>query len=465
MSVCLLVASCSLPGVNVPKTPQILNVACVSDFDFLEPVGNNPPPAELVRQVFQGLTAYDANLKVVPALASSWEIQAGKMVFHLSQAKFSDGSELEATDVVNSFEKVSQTDASWIVKNVDGFSLFTQGRSASLGGVEIVDNKTISISTTDSPEFFLEKLASPQAVIWKKGEEYPLGTGAFKIKKYTQGSKVILAPNPNSPIKSNIEQINFFIRSSYESAFEDFRQGRVHIAPLGSDLVDDAGKEALCNVVSFDNPTWILAGFNCKSAAFKELSNRTAVFSAIDTNELNKTVWGGLQTPVSWTTKSPDTTYKGKSFSVAVPAGLGDQLAKVLDEQLQKNLGVKAAIEKLDAQSFNDSLLNGKADMFVFGLMANTADVYEILSIPVANAVFSGGLGYDTGKLMACLTQKNANLPREDLLKQAKDILTGDLPFFPIVGLKSYFAVSTDISGFTPAPFGGFELGNCIIGR
>ncbi|NTU61141.1 MAG: ABC transporter substrate-binding protein, partial [Caldiserica bacterium] len=314
-------ASCTLPGISLPDIPQVLNIACVGNFESLEPCGTNPPPEQFVRQVFEGLTSFDENLNVVPALAKSWETSSGKIVMHLADVVFSDGSKLSAVDVVKSFECLSKTDQSWIVKNVSGFTLFTQGRSSSILGIEAVDDKTISIKTTDAAEYFLKKLANPRAAIWKSGQ-LPLGTGVFCVKKFVVGSKIILSPNPYSKIQPKLTQINFVIRVSYQTAFEDFRQGRVAIAPLSEDLVQNAKSESHSLIMSYDSHSFLAVGFNCKNGSTANLETRQTIVGAIDSDELNAKAFQGLHIPMSFKGKVEGETNLAKSeIKIIVPEG------------------------------------------------------------------------------------------------------------------------------------------------
>ncbi|MDQ3870340.1 MAG: peptide ABC transporter substrate-binding protein, partial [Chloroflexota bacterium] len=62
--------------------------------------------ASTLAQVFEGLTAFDANSQAQPALAQSWSVEQGgrRIVFRLRPGlQFSDGSSLTAEDVVSSW--------------------------------------------------------------------------------------------------------------------------------------------------------------------------------------------------------------------------------------------------------------------------------------------------------------------------------------------------------------------------
>ena len=460
-----LLVSCTLPGISLPDVPQVLNIACVGNFENLEPCGVNPPPEQFVRQVFEGLTSFDENLNVVPALAKSWDIADGKIIIHLADTTFSDGSKLTALDVVKSFECLSKTDQSWIIKNISGFTLFTQGRSSSILGIQAVDDLTISVKTAEAPEYFLKKLANPRAAIWKSGK-LPLGTGVFCIKKFVAGSKIILVPNPYSKIQPKLTQINFMIRMSHQAAFEDFRQGRVSIAPLSEDLVQSAKNESHALTMSYDSHSFLAVGFNCKNGITTIPETRLAIAGAIDADELNTEAFKGLHIPMNFAGKVESETNLVKSqIKLMVPEGFDPSIGQILATQIQNKTGLRIEAEKMSNDSFIDAILNGKPQMFVFGMMQNSPDDYEMLSLPIANAVLSAGFGYDTGNLAKLLKSSNETTDRQAELAKAKTLLDADLPFIPIIELKSYVVVSDTVKDYIPYAWGGGILSACSIGR
>ncbi|MBS0565427.1 MAG: ABC transporter substrate-binding protein, partial [Proteobacteria bacterium] len=62
-----------------------------------------------LNHVYEGLVRYNADLKIEPALATSWEVLPGNIWrFHLREGvKFQDGADFTADDVVASLTRVS----------------------------------------------------------------------------------------------------------------------------------------------------------------------------------------------------------------------------------------------------------------------------------------------------------------------------------------------------------------------
>lgn len=461
----LALASCGVPGIDIPEPAQILNVAMIGSFDSLEPASANPPPPEFIKQVYETLTVYDDHMSAAPNLAKSWDIGDGQITFHLDDRKFSDGSSLTAQDVADSLSALASTDSSWIVKNIPGFTLFSQGRSASIDGVEVTNDSTLVIKTHDAPEYFLKKLASTYASIWKDGDRFPLGTGAFAIKKYVNDVKVILEPNPNFPKKPALSQINFQIRNTSETAYEDLRQGRIEIASIGENLVDEAKGEAGMKLVITPEPATISIGFNCKSAKFSKADNRIAVASSIDPVKLDTEVWNGFHSPVTlkFTKTSPDF----KEMEIIVPALLGKTFGDKLKSQIETGLGVKVTIRVLAQDAYISELSSGKTECFVFGSIQNTPDRYDILSLPVSTEIIKAALSYSPEKYLALLkesTQKTGS-SRDSVLDSLAQLIATDCPFAQIIGINGANAVSDKVSGYNLNAFAAPDFAQVSIRR
>jgi oligopeptide transport system substrate-binding protein len=90
--------------------------------------------AAVIAQLFEGLTALDADLNVRPALASGWDISddARTVTFHLRpDLTFSDGSPLTSADVVRSWLRIIDPAApsplAGLLENVDGAAAYLAG--------------------------------------------------------------------------------------------------------------------------------------------------------------------------------------------------------------------------------------------------------------------------------------------------------------------------------------------------
>lgn len=149
----------------------------------------------LTNQIYETLYTVDGKTrKLVPVLAESVYILDDKTYrFHLKKGvKFHNGEELTADDVVFSLKRATSPQ-----------SVFagSKGRYIDPDGFKIEDKYTVVVKTRTPFGGFLESMKHPYASILNKkaveeaGSNYsmhPVGTGAFKLIKWTKGEKLEL---------------------------------------------------------------------------------------------------------------------------------------------------------------------------------------------------------------------------------------------------------------------------------
>src|SRR6476620_4972899 len=92
-----------------PASSQTLRYANQGDLKSLDPYSLNESTTHAhLGHVYQGLTARDKDLKIIPALAESWETpEPTRWRFHLRKGvKFHNGDPFTADDVIFSAERV-----------------------------------------------------------------------------------------------------------------------------------------------------------------------------------------------------------------------------------------------------------------------------------------------------------------------------------------------------------------------
>ncbi len=161
------------------------------------------PNMQVALSIFDALTIQDAQGKVGPKLAESWQLASPtEWVFKLRQGvSFSDGTPLTADDVVFTFDRVAK-----VPNSPTAFTLFTR----KIAKVEASDPSTVRITTTEPYPLLLVDVANlpimskaaasgaaPEGKTTtelNRGEGL-IGSGPFKFVSWQKGGDLVLERN------------------------------------------------------------------------------------------------------------------------------------------------------------------------------------------------------------------------------------------------------------------------------
>lgn len=242
----------------------------------------------LLELVYEPLVVSDANLELMPALATEWEFSEDGMTltFKLREGvTFHDGSALTAEDVIASFERILDPEtASAAATNY-----------ASIASMEAPDDYTVvfNLSTPDVP--LLSAMASTNAVILSSdviASEDPalvtVGTGPFKLDSWTPDEVTVLSANADwwgeGPFVDGIE---IRIIPDEASILAALRAGTIDFAMMNDPLVATllVGSE---DVVLHRTPTLSYNVLQLRAVVepLDQLEVRQAISCAIDRQQV-----------------------------------------------------------------------------------------------------------------------------------------------------------------------------------
>ena len=174
--VSLSLAACSGPAADSTRIARILTGAPTT----LDPAAQGDSgSAAVTAQLFESLTTFDADRQVRPALAESWRIEDGgtRIVFHLRPGlKFSDGTPLQASDVVRSWLRIIDPAApsplTSLMLGVEGAFEYVTGQDADPASVGLrADDATgdVTVELSRPGAEFVDVVASPTFGIVPRG--------------------------------------------------------------------------------------------------------------------------------------------------------------------------------------------------------------------------------------------------------------------------------------------------------
>lgn len=171
----------------------------------------NDEQTQLLRDLFEGLTAYDPQGNVIPAAAESWQTQDNK-IWHFTlreNLKWSNGEPLTANDFVKSWQALSQSESP--LKNYLAFMNVQQANAvlekkqpATQLGIEAENDRTLRITLDKATPYLPAMLAHislfPQ---YSNGSESVVSNGAYQLHQIAQ-DQLILTVNPHYWAKEKV---------------------------------------------------------------------------------------------------------------------------------------------------------------------------------------------------------------------------------------------------------------------
>src|SRR6266853_4816808 len=167
------------------------------------------PTGEMVTLAFDGLTQFDADGRLLPALADRWTSgQAGngsRYVFHLRPGiKFHDGTALTAATVRASLLRVlspaTKGGRPWPLYPIAGAEAYAAGRAADVSGITVLGDSSVAFTLTEPLAIFPKFLAMPVASVVPASPpgdltQGPVGTGPWRFVAWQHDDYLLFARN------------------------------------------------------------------------------------------------------------------------------------------------------------------------------------------------------------------------------------------------------------------------------
>ncbi len=233
----------SLPALACTGRDQAarveLQVAAPYALRSLDPNAENTfGPFEVLSNVYEPLVTLDAQLRVRPALAVSWESpDALTWVFQIREGvRFHSGAPLTAEDAVRSIERVLQSPG-----------LQMRGHLAQVSEVAAVDARTLRLRTSRPTQLLLNHLnfvgISPARA--RDLASQADGTGPFVVEGWDRAQGVRLRRNEEYwGERPEVSRLVFHTERSPEQAVEGLLAGRYQMAMLNTRRFDAALTES-----------------------------------------------------------------------------------------------------------------------------------------------------------------------------------------------------------------------------
>jgi peptide/nickel transport system substrate-binding protein len=334
--------------------------------------------APLQTLLYNGLTKYDRNMKVVPDLATSWRSSADLKTWWFTLrkgVKYSNGRAFTPDDVRNNIlrvldEKVpSQQRAN--AKDIRSVRIIspTLIRMRLGSPSALLPNALVDIKMSDTND--VENLA-------KSGT----GTGPYKVGNFVPNQSLTLVPNPyHFAGKACLQEIEFVREPDPTAMVTDFKAGGLdmiwQVRPTDVPAVTSSGTSFLKPSGVSGAHVWEL---DTTSPPFNDVRARQALSYATNRVAMNKAAFSGLATPslgnslisansAAYNKKLKPYTFdlqkakqlfdaagvkQGTTFTFWSLAGRRDEwitMAQILQQDLEK-IGLNLSIQRNDVSTW-----------------------------------------------------------------------------------------------------------------
>jgi len=452
----------------------------------------------VAENVFDGLIRRTTDMKLVPGLATSWEVRENntKIRFKLREGvTFHNGEKFDASVVKYSFERLL---------GPEGAKGAQQSNYNAISGVEIIDDYTVDLVLKRADPVLLTKLAGygammvPPKYIAEKGEDFfnanPVGTGPFKMTAYEPKVSVTLEKFDNFwGDKVKLDKVIYRFIAEPATASAELQAGRVDIVDnLPVSLVGTIAKNDKLKIESVTGPTVNAARFNTQQGIAKDVNVRKALIMAVDRDTIVKQILQGhaksivsFQADISFgydpalkavpfdpktakelLTKAGVKPGSEIQFDIRGSDATFREVAQAVAGYLQA-VGIKVTLKPYETNVLiNEIIPKGKAGEIYQNAWGGWTFDYDNTAYLMYHTGEHWNANYSNPKIDALLEAQRATYDtavREKTLREVAAVVAEEALEIPLYNLNTIYGVSKRVKGFVPPSDRRFRLNEVTV--
>jgi ABC-type transport system substrate-binding protein len=442
--------------------------------------------SHVVQQVYDGLVAFDSNLRVVPGLAESWTVSRDgkKYVFTLRKGvHFHNGNEVTPSDVVASltrlFDPANVTSTKEYLNRIKGGMDFKEGKAGSISGISAPSDTKVMVELTEPYAPFLSVLAMPiakvvpESMIKDAGAplgKRPVGTGPFSFHSWADGEITLKANGDYFQGAPELEEIKFIFYpgEDRDKAFPDFIDGKLDGCPIPGSADPEALRKDGYQVLIRPRISLMFYGMNIRKPPLDDPQVRKALMLALDKDRLAREVMGSKYPPAyqilppGMPGYSPENALAvhdrgraeqhlqksrypgGKDMPELVIASVShSDLAKRELEMFRQSLdGLGIQLKPLfveNWETFKKGIQEGRYSLYRYALYADIPDPDDLLPDLVetgASHNFTGFGNPDIDSIIRNARGEPDPVKRISMYREAERKVLDDSPLIPVIFLN-----------------------------
>jgi len=457
----------------------------------------------IAAKIFNGLVRFNENLDIEPDIARSWSISADQKTYTFrlrNDVRFSTGRKATADDFRFTFERVlnpkTKAPLTWVLDKIEGASDFTAGKTATVSGIQVKNDRTLVLRLEKPFGPFLSLLAMatayvvPREDVMRLGQDFgthPVGTGPYTLTEWKHGQNVVLAAREDYfDNKPKLNGIIYRVIPEDLTAVLEFETGRLDVLLIPASEYQHFTTDPVWRDLIFGKPglNSYYLGLNCARPPFDNPRVRQAVNMAIDRQNILSTVFekrgslaNGPVPPGLWkdargsgnARQYPyDPEQAKKLIQEAGAAGATVKIyisaePEVLDiisvvQSYLTKAGLKPEITQLDWSAFKHAVNEGEADAFWLSWWADYPDPENFL-FPLFHSSSIGSSGNRTrlmdkelDRIIETAQRTTNDSKRYRLYRQAEKRITESAPWVFMWHKADYFVIQPWVKNFKIYP-------------
>ena len=491
------------PPVEGPPPVDVLRLGVVG-LEHLDPAFVLPGDQSsmvAIDLLFDGLTAWDpVSQAPVPGLAE-WTVDPSLTTWTFTlraDASFSDGSSVTAADVKGTLERVARLgDLSLAGVRLDvvaGRAEVASGAVSELSGVEVIDDQTVVVRTTQAYAALPELLSSPLYGVVPTGADTlpgfdtePVGSGPYRVDARDGGLVRLTATDgAGPPPPGAVEAIELAVYPDADAAYAGFEQGVTDWSVVPAGQLDEAmvayGDEAVVPLL-----VQLFYGFNLEDPVLSDLALRRAVVQAVDRQALLDTlleaadpldgvlppsvpgaVPGACGPACAFDPEAARRTVTAINAEREIPPlsidVYDDPVERAVAESIAENLravGLSVDVSVKPFDEYRTFVVGGEQQIFTFGWAGVAADGDVFLAPLLDSASPDNPVGLTDPVVDLGIRSARAEPDRAARLALYGEIdkaAMAQVPILPIASYRTATVLASRVAGYRPRPDGTFVV-------
>lgn len=455
---------------------------------------NDQATTRVAKQIYDTLIIQENDLELVPGLATEWEeVEENLYEFKLREGvTFHNGEPFTADDVEFTIRRALESpQIGHIVGSIDPDT------------IEVIDDHTIRIGTTDTFGPFITHLSHPamgilnREAVEEAGDDYgvtvAVGTGPFQFEEWVAGSYV--SANRYDDYWGDapaIGRVEFVTIADPSVRLIELESGSAHIAydiaPSDIPAVEDNSELTLINTPNLGAE---YLGLNLQNdTPLQDVRVRQAIAHAVDVEAIVDAVYMGVGEPMAGPINElvfgynedlepyaydvdrakellAEAGYEGGGFNLSLYVGDNSQerirVSQVISEALAE-IGITVEVTQMEWGAYLDATAVGEGDMHLLGWTTVTTDAdYGMYPLFHSNSFGAAGNRsfYKNDRVDELLDLGRYTTDQEqraEYYKEAQEIIVEEVPWIFLQTRENVTGVSNRVQGFEHHPTGSYYL-------